>query len=144
MIRKYKTEVNRLRRIPKFPERLFQELGLWPLPQRASYWIWEDPRVVDYKGHPKLLTKQLEELDEREPARTMWTTAANEVERTKHVPDELHKKSIPLPKRTRNWIVPNHADNSTEDDGDEDADDDEESEEVDEEEEEGEKEESDE
>ncbi|KAG6612362.1 uncharacterized protein IUM83_10626 [Phytophthora cinnamomi] len=104
LIRKYETEVKRLRRIPKFPESLFQEPGFWPQPQRACYWIWEDPRVVDCKGRPKLLTKQLEGLDEREPARTMWTTAANEVERTMHVPDELRKKSIPLPKRARNWL----------------------------------------
>ncbi|KAG6592543.1 uncharacterized protein IUM83_12516 [Phytophthora cinnamomi] len=39
LIRKYKTEVTRLRRIPRFPESLFQEPGLWPLPQRACYWI---------------------------------------------------------------------------------------------------------
>ncbi|KAJ8542579.1 hypothetical protein ON010_g12233 [Phytophthora cinnamomi] len=105
---------------------------------------WEDLCVVDSKGRPKLLIKQLEGLDEREPARTMWTTAANEVEHTKHVPDELRKKSIPLPKRARNWIVPNREDKSTEGDEDEDADDEEESEEDDEEEEEGEEEESDE
>ncbi|KAG6612915.1 uncharacterized protein IUM83_11840 [Phytophthora cinnamomi] len=121
LIRKYNTEVKRLRCIPKFSESLFQE-----------------------PGRPKLLIKQLEGLDEREPARTMWTTAANEVEHTKHVPDELRKKSIPLPKRARNWIVPNREDKSTEGDEDEDADDEEESEEDDEEEEEGEEEESDE
>ncbi|KAG6604628.1 uncharacterized protein IUM83_14101 [Phytophthora cinnamomi] len=97
--------------------------------------IWEDPCVVDSKGRPKLLIKQLEELDEREPARTMWPTAANEVERIKHVPDELRKKSIPLPKRARNWIVTNREDKSTEGDEDEDADDDEECEEEDKEEE---------
>ncbi|GMF45598.1 unnamed protein product [Phytophthora fragariaefolia] len=78
----------RLRKIKNFPETLFQEPVIWPLPQRVCNWIWEDPRVVDSNGNPKPLRQQLIELDEREPARILWATAANEVERTQYLDDE--------------------------------------------------------
>ncbi|EGZ23670.1 hypothetical protein PHYSODRAFT_254961 [Phytophthora sojae] len=123
LIRRYKTHLKKLRKIKGFPETLFQEPGVWPLPQRICNWIWEDPRVVDSSGEPKSLRQQLVELDEREPARTLWATVANEVERTKYVSADLRaNRSIPLPRRARNWIVPDRADNEPADEDDEDDD----------------------
>ncbi|EGZ07153.1 hypothetical protein PHYSODRAFT_341324 [Phytophthora sojae] len=122
-IRRYKTHLKKLVKIKDFPETLFQEPGIWPLPQRICNWIWEDSRVVDSDGEPKPLRQQLVELDEREPARTLWATAANEVERTKYVSADLRANhSIPLPQRARNWIVPDRLDNEPEEEDDEDDD----------------------
>ncbi|GMF62205.1 unnamed protein product [Phytophthora fragariaefolia] len=67
LIRRYKTHLKKLRKIKDFHETLFQEPGIWPLPQRICNWIWEDSRVVDSDGEPKPLHQQLVELDEREP-----------------------------------------------------------------------------
>ncbi|GMF57349.1 unnamed protein product [Phytophthora fragariaefolia] len=123
LIRRYKTHLKKLRKIKNFPETLFPEPGIWPLPQRICNWIWEDSRVVDSDGEPKPLRQQQVELDEREPARTLWATAANEVERTKYVSADLRaNRSIPLPQRARNWIVPDRSDNEPEEEDDEDDD----------------------
>ncbi|GMF47940.1 unnamed protein product [Phytophthora fragariaefolia] len=123
LIRRYKTHLKKLREIKDFPETLFQEPGIWPLPQRICNWVWEDSRVVDSDGEPKPLRQQLVELDEREPARTLWATAANEVERTKYVSADLRaNRSIPLPQRARNWIVPDRSANEPEEEDDEDDD----------------------
>ncbi|GMG18062.1 unnamed protein product [Phytophthora fragariaefolia] len=119
LIRRYKTHLKKLRKIKDFPETLFQEPGIWPLSQRICNWIWEDSRVVDSDGEPKPLRQQLVELDEREPARTLWATAANEAERTKYVSADLRaNRSIPLPQRARNWIVPDRSDNEPEEEED--------------------------
>jgi len=106
LIHKHQTEFKRLRATPGFKESLLEEPGIWPLPQRVCHWIWEDPRTK-----PKSLHKQLEALDEREPERTMWASATNEVARTQHVSSQVRKQLIPLPERARNWIVPDSEDN---------------------------------
>ncbi|GMF50430.1 unnamed protein product [Phytophthora fragariaefolia] len=63
------------------------------------------------------------QLDDREPARTLWATAANEVERTQYVSNDLRDdRTIPLPQRAHNWIVPDRADNELDDEDDEDED----------------------
>ncbi|EGZ27108.1 hypothetical protein PHYSODRAFT_320950 [Phytophthora sojae] len=100
LIRRYKTHLKKLRKIKDFPETLFQE-----------------------HGEPKPLRQQLVELDEREPALTLWATAADEVERTKYVSAALRaNRSIPLLQRARNWIVPDRSDIEPEEEDDEDDD----------------------
>ncbi|GMF64346.1 unnamed protein product [Phytophthora fragariaefolia] len=103
LIRRYKTHLKKLRKIKDSPETLFQEPGIC--------------RCLSP------LRQQLVELDEREPARTLWATAANEVEHTRYVSADLRaNRSIPLPQRARNWIVPDRSDNEPEEEDDEDDD----------------------
>ncbi|KAH7459330.1 uncharacterized protein KRP23_15266 [Phytophthora ramorum] len=118
-MRKHRTEVQRLMKIQGFPETLLQEPGIWPVPFRVCHWIWEDPRSVDKTGKRKPPRQQLMEVDEREPERTLWASAANEIQRTKHIPAKIRARTIPLPRRAFNWIVPGHPDNEIVDDDEE-------------------------
>lgn len=120
LTRRLRTEVKHLRNIKDFPETLFQEPGIWPLPQCVCNWIWADPRVVDAQGKANSLTQQLTELVEREPERTLWETVANETARTKHASTELRSHMIPLPARAKkNWIVVDRMDDEADNDDDE-------------------------
>ncbi|GMF51709.1 unnamed protein product [Phytophthora fragariaefolia] len=112
LLRRFVQEVKTLRAIPGFPETMFHEPGLWPLPTRKCNWIWENPRVVGVEGKPKPLSLQLVELDFREPARVLWSTLLTDAERIAHVPAEIRSTMlIPELKRSTNWIVPGCADN---------------------------------
>ncbi|KAL4093223.1 hypothetical protein PRIC1_010657 [Phytophthora ramorum] len=119
LMRKHRTEVKRLMKIQGFPETLLQEPGIWPVPFRVCHWIWEDPRSVDKTGKRKPLRQQLMEVDEREPERTLWASAANEIQRTKHIPAKIRARTIPLPRRAPNRIVPGHPNNEIVDDDEE-------------------------
>ncbi|KAL4140108.1 hypothetical protein PRNP1_015183 [Phytophthora ramorum] len=119
LMRKHRTEVKRLMKIQGFPETLLHEPGIWPVPFRVCHWIWEDHRSVGKNDIRKPLRQQLMEVDEREPERTLWASAANEIQRTKHIPAKIRARTIPLPRRASNWIVPGHPDNEIVDDDEE-------------------------
>ncbi|KAG7380043.1 hypothetical protein PHYBOEH_011587 [Phytophthora boehmeriae] len=112
LIRKYPLILSKLRRIKSFKDSLIQEPGIWPLPARVCYWIWEDPRVDGIPGHGKSLSAQLAELDTRDPERVFWATAPNEQRRIRNVTADVKAKLLSNQVRAKNWIVPGREDNT--------------------------------
>ncbi|OWY94276.1 hypothetical protein PHMEG_00036038 [Phytophthora megakarya] len=93
-------------RINKFPKTLWYEPGLWILPNTICYWIFKDPSVNfrTVSGVADLRAEFLE-LDEREPARTLWADAASETARLEHVPEAfVSKRLFPKFERAKNLL----------------------------------------
>ncbi|OWY98382.1 hypothetical protein PHMEG_00030869 [Phytophthora megakarya] len=106
LVRNFLILVQRLEKIDKFPKTLWYKPGLWILPNTICYWIFEDPSVNfrTVSGVADLRTELLE-LDEREPARTLWADAASETARLEHVSEAfVSKRLLPKIERARNLL----------------------------------------
>ncbi|OWZ09888.1 hypothetical protein PHMEG_00017339 [Phytophthora megakarya] len=79
---------------------------LWILPNTICYWIFKDPSA-NFRTVSEVddLRAELLELDEREPARTLWTDAASETARLEHGPEAfVSKRLLPKIERARNLL----------------------------------------
>ncbi|OWZ01610.1 hypothetical protein PHMEG_00026968, partial [Phytophthora megakarya] len=106
LVRNFLILVQRLEKIDKFPKTIWYEPGLWILPNTICYWIFKDPSV-NFRTVSGVadLRAELLELDEREPARTLWADAASETARLEHVPEAfVSKRLLPKIERARNLL----------------------------------------
>ncbi|OWY96907.1 hypothetical protein PHMEG_00032705, partial [Phytophthora megakarya] len=106
LVRYFLLLVQRLEKIDKFSKTLWYEPGLWILPNTICYWIFKDPSV-NFRTVSGVadLRAELLELDEREPARTLWADAASETARLEHVPEEfVSKRLLPKLERAKNLL----------------------------------------
>ncbi|OWZ08522.1 hypothetical protein PHMEG_00018920 [Phytophthora megakarya] len=97
--------LQRLEKIHNFPKTLWYEPGLWILPNTICYWIFKDPSMNfrTVSGVADLRASQ--ELDEREPARTLWADAASETAPLEHVPEAfVSKRLLPKIERAKNLL----------------------------------------
>ncbi|OWZ04936.1 LOW QUALITY PROTEIN: hypothetical protein PHMEG_00023071 [Phytophthora megakarya] len=106
LVRNFLLLVQRLEKIDKFPKTLGYEPGLWILPNTICYWIFKDPSVnFQTVSGVADLRAELLELDEREPARTLWADAASETARLEHVPEAfVSKRLLPKIERAKNLL----------------------------------------
>ncbi|OWZ18911.1 hypothetical protein PHMEG_0006928 [Phytophthora megakarya] len=70
-------------------ETILDEPGSWAIPAKSCHWILiHEPQVKDDSTR-YTMNKQMELLDDQEPARVQWNTCASDEDRIKHLTESI-------------------------------------------------------
>ncbi|OWZ11499.1 hypothetical protein PHMEG_00015470, partial [Phytophthora megakarya] len=73
---------------------ILDEPGSWIIPSKCCHWILMRESHVKDDGTRYTLNKQMELLDDQEPARVEWNTCASDGDRIKHLPEDYSLKLL--------------------------------------------------